>query len=267
MNLPTLAAGTSMRWIAVAALAVLATCASREVAEACSCMGPADARLISPLRTDEAPLNAHVRVALSLPEPSDPRVLELRSSRGELVPMTATRSAVEHSQEAIVDLVPSAPLRPHERYQVSARFAQRWPDTLVLGGFKTGASEDHEAPVLMPLGPAKAPARIKTMSSSCDSGQPWVRWTPEAHDPGRTRAALSFAVWLGDAKGNVDTTRPPTVWLDANPELAVGATSSCSRQSFPFPAAPFAWLAVAAVDEAGNRSVVQKQRVPVVRKP
>lgn len=237
---------------------------------ACSCLGPSGARLLAPSRVDDAPINAHVRVAVARRLYASPGgaadfAVELRRAGGEVVATTATTVRVQDSWEDVIDLVPSIALHPNQTYVVSWLTKGQWPDTLVLGAFKTAAVADHEAPVLGPLAAPELPSRSPTLRSTCDSGQPWARWKPDVHDPGRPRATLAFAVWLGDAKGNFDVSQAPTALLENENGLEIGRSSSCDRSSFSLPARSSVWVGIAAVDEAGNRSAVQKIRVPVVR--
>lgn len=255
--------------------AVLAALTHAPAAPACSCAGPELAALIAPHRVDDAPLNTTIRVAVAArgqrtaDEPTD-AVLELRTAAGELVPTRAIITRTEGSWIDHVDLVPAAPLRPHESYVVSYRAPSQWPDTHVLGAFRTGTTADTTAPELAPLGaptlpPTSANGNMQ-MQTSCSTSSPWVRFDVTAHDPDRRHAVLSYAVWLGDPKGHVDVTAPPTSILRGSERsLTIGRSSSCSPQAFPWPTqGSHAWLAIAAIDDAGNRSPVQKVRVPIV---
>lgn len=245
-------------------LAVLVAIAPTEpVAEACSCMGPEGARLIVPLRVEDAALNTHVHLAVVRQKGAPDPIIEIRSAHDQLVATRATYTSTEGSWTDHLELVPSAALAPGEDYVVSWRTPDRYPDTRVLGRFHTGTSADTTPPRLAPLGPPSAPTG--RLRSSCDTGRPWVRFETEVDDPGHRRDRFLFAVWLVGAGAKLDANAPPTAVIEAHDQiLTIGRSSSCSPQDFPFPKTSSAWLGIAALDEAGNRSAIQNVRVPVL---
>lgn len=264
----------SVRRLGVTALGTAAVLSAamavteREVG-ACSCAGP-DTTLIGPERVDDAPLNTKVRVEVPSSFPTSPAGggapnggLVLRV-HGVAKPIAATTRVIAPGGWAsFVELTPAAPLEPSTQYEVATVNATAVPPNRVFGTFRTGRASDTTAPRIDTIGPAVAYKNSNAIGSMCMVPGPWV--TIEgvvAEDPARRDAQLVFAVWLGDANGVIDTKKPPTSLVRAHGErLDLGQTSLCDPHAFPFPKTPFAWLGIAAMDEAGNTSAVRRMRV------
>lgn len=253
---------TMRRGLRVGLVALVTALAGERVPEAgaCSCVG-AQATLLTPDRVDDAPLNTRVRVEMPSVYTTGARLV-LRAVGSDADVPTASRTMTPGGL-VISELVPQKPLAPETRYMVAFVDPARHPATTVLGTFKTGAAADNAAPQLDPLGATSAHVNPNATGGSCQVPGPWVTIeTVRADDPGRKDAQLVFGVWLGDANGRIDATKPPTNLLRSyDGGLHVGRSSLCDPRSFPFPSSRFAWLGVAALDEAGNASAIRKVKV------
>jgi hypothetical protein len=230
-------------------------------AGACSCVGPQSA-LLTPDRVDDAPLNTRVRVELASSKGGGRLVLRAVGSSADIP--TAARTMTPGGWLEIVELVPQKPLAPDTRHLVALVDRAQHPTTTVIGTFKTGTSTDTSAPRIDAFGTATAHRNAGLVGGgSCSVPGPWVTIdTIRADDPGRRDAQIVFGVWLGDASGRVDATKPPTTILRSyDGGLNIGQMSLCDPRSFPLPSSRFAWLGIAALDEAGNASALRKVHV------
>jgi hypothetical protein len=85
-----------------------------------------------------------------------------------------------------------------------------------------------------------------------------------AHDE-RPDAQLVYAVWAASTAGVLDTNRPPdTVVFPHENTITIGQTSLCDPRSFTF-AGSVVNLAVAAIDDAGNKSRPIRFRADLTR--
>jgi hypothetical protein len=236
-------------------------------ASACSCGVPMP-RLLTPARGDGAPLNTKVRVAIATPwytKPTD-RVELRKVDGGGVVPVTEHR--VKLGGLEIRELTPRAAFAPNTRYALALVRSDQRPSTWVFGSFRTGAAADRKAPVLSSLGAATAHIGTGNYGSTCDTGDAHaIVRSVVASDPERAQARLLFGVWVGDATGRVDATKPPTGLLELETdasrpnELAIGNGDLCNMSKFPFPARQNVVLGIAAVDEAGNSSALRTVRL------
>jgi hypothetical protein len=230
-------------------------------AGACSCVGP-QLRLIAPDRLDDAPRNAHVRLAM----PAQPQkngshiVLRAHGSRAEVA--TTSRSR-QYGMVTDVELVPNALLAADTQYELATIDPTAHPPETVFGTFRTGSSSDTTAPRLDSTGHAAAKVNPHPSGGSCGIPGPWVVLEHiRATDPGRADAQLAMAVWLGDASGRIDDTRPPSaIEKLAGEGILLGPASMCDPRSFPFPKTRSMWIGLAVLDEAGNRSATKRVRV------
>lgn len=225
---------------------------------ACSCMGPS-AQIVGPDRVDDAALNARVR--FEVPYGASTSDAVLRVHEGPKVD-TTSRTFVDGSL-TFVELSPTKLLAPSTRYEVAVVDPSKFPSTTVLGTFKTGTTSDTVAPKLDALGTAVARGNNVAGGGDCRIQGPWIEVGPvRVSDPGRPDAKLLFAVWAGDAAGNVDTSKPPTSFVVVHEgRITIGRRSLCDLHDFPIPSTPFASLAIAAVDESGNTSAIHRARV------
>jgi hypothetical protein len=235
-------------------------------AGACSC-GTPTLTLVTPDRLDAAPLNTKVRVdafgiALDALQKGTSKLV-LRALGGQDVAVKTSAPLGPAMGMTTIELTPVAPLAPSTRYAVAVVDAKRRPSTLVFGTFTTGTAADTTPPRLVKLGAVAAEHQPSASSASCGVPGPWVRAEGiEAVDPDRKDAQLAYAVWLGDAAGKIDSAKPPAAVVKSfNGKLLIGSSSVCDFRASPFPAAPFVWLGIAAVDEAGNASPVERVRV------
>jgi hypothetical protein len=238
-------------------------------AGACSCAGPQET-LVTPSRVDDAPLNTKVRVEVPTQQgPTPPATrLVLRVHGGKEVD-TQARVAKQGDVD-LHELTPLGGLAASTQYEVAVIDPNRRPKTIVIGTFKTGTTSDQTAPSLdaitfNPPAPTGAGNGRVMVLSSCSISGPRVHFeSVAATDRGRPNAQLLYGVWLGDATGKIDATKPPTRLLQPGQKtLTVGADSGCSVHDFPFPKTGFADLGVAAIDEAGNRSALRTFRIDV----
>jgi hypothetical protein len=248
--------------LAAASAATLGVPRERE-AGACSCVGPRLA-LLSPDRVDDAPLNARVRVEVPANRSAGgaPGKVVLRAVGGGEVAVT-TRTFKPGGWVELAELTPKAPLAPSTQYELALLDPEQYPSTVVFGTFRTGVSADTTAPRLERLGPAVVHRNAQHGSGSCQIAGPWVTFeNVGAVDPARAGAQLSFGVWVGDAAGRVDTSKPPVSLVSAGRgAIAIGRTSLCDPHDFPLPKAGPLVLGVAAIDEAGNASAARTVRV------
>lgn len=232
-------------------------------ADACSCAAP-EPHMLSPARLTKAPLNAHVRVAV--PSYLTGR-LALRKHGGGEIAVKRIDSPVRGM--AFADLVPEKPLEADTRYEVAFIRPDQHPSTLVFGTFVTGTAADTTAPIAPKLEKTTVNAQRSISFSSCSVNTPWVHiGASGARDPDRNDAQLLHAVWASNARGTIDLNAPPTAYLlEKDGKIKLGKSSLCDPNEFPLPAQGNLTLAIAAVDEAGNRSAVQKINVVVGRPP
>jgi hypothetical protein len=248
--------------VALTALAALAGAGPWKQGRACSCTNDPAFQLITPGLVDAAPPNTKIRAAV----PAGPGTLVLRTDRGDEVPST-TRAFKTGGGVDLVELTPRAPLAPSTRYQVAFINPARHPSTVVFGLFRTGTAPDTAPPRFEPVGKATGHRVNDAQGSACEVEGPWVEIeNVRANDPGRADARLTFGVWLGDAAGRIDASKPPTgmFLLGKEGPLVVGRDSLCSSSDFPFPkgGGPLS-LGVAALDEAGNASAMQRVNVAI----
>lgn len=232
--------------------------------EACSCMGP-DLGVLTPQRPDGVPTNTRVRVTMpAIAQGQSSPTLALRVHGGREI--AATSHVYPDVAESIVELTPTAPLAPSTRYEVAVVDAAKHPATTVVSTFVTGTTADVAAPVLDALGSVGARKNVRFGGGDCSIQGPWVTIDGfRAHDPGRSDAELVFGVWGKDAKGVLDTNRPPDTLItpDRN-ALTIGRSSLCDMRDFLLTGA-IVPLAIAVVDEAGNRSAPRRFTVDVSR--
>ncbi|WP_146646017.1 hypothetical protein [Labilithrix luteola] len=226
-------------------------------AEACSCMAPREV-LVGPDRVDDAPLNTRVRFEVPSGAKGD---FVLRAYEGARVETTA-RTFLD-GDLTFVELTPKSPLAPFTRYEIAVVRPSEYPCTTVLGTFRTGVVADNLAPKLESVGRAVARGGAHPGGGNCSIAGPWIEVGPvKVSDPDQPNARLLLAVWMGDAAGNVDTSKPPTTILPIRGEkLTIGKSSLCDPHDVAIPRAPFVSLAVAAMDDAGNLSAPRKLRV------
>lgn len=256
-------------WVSTFALFTLVASATfqaasdhENVAHACSCMGP-HLTFLSPMRTEAAPRNTHIRLEVPTHQATTPFVV--RAHRGAAV---ATRSEVIAGPElTTVELVPLTALAAETRYEIALIDPNKHPSTTVIGTFKTGTDTDTTPPRLDSLGQVRNHLNIGHVGGgSCSIRGPWITVSGfVAQDPGRPEAALAFAVWKPDPQGRLDTKRAPDALLfPYRGQASIGQTSLCDPHAFVFHGAT-ADLALAMVDEAGNRSATKRVRVDVTR--
>ena len=226
---------------------------------ACSCMEP-EPRLLSPARGASAPKNARVRVVV--PAYSAGK-LSFRKHGGGEVAGKRVESKLANSTE--VELTPDQPLEPDTRYEVAMVDPARHPSTLVFGGFRTGTDTDAVAPTSAKLGRATVNGKRWSTGTSCAVDTPWVEIPVSgSKDPSRDGATLLYAIWTANKQGVIDTAAPPTSWVEAREgKLKLGRTSYCDPDDFPLPRSGSVTLAIASVDEAGNRSPIQRLSIPL----
>lgn len=228
-------------------------------ASACSCVGPRDV-LVGPDRIEDAPTNTRIRV----------EVAEAARASGVVVRVSGADAAVETTSRTwpsgyltFVELTPKKPLAPSTRYEIAVVDKSKFPSTTVLGTFKTGTTADAVAPKLDAIGTTAAHGNAHAGGGDCSIKGPWVDIGPiTVDDPGRPAAKLVYAVWAGDANGNVDTSKPPNAMLLPHQKsVTLGKRSLCDPHGYDLPKTPLATFAIAAVDEAGNTSAPKRFRV------
>ena len=251
--------------LSLALVGVGAVAASALVAHdvsACSCVGPRMA-MLTPVRSQAAPLNTRVRVEVPqhLPRPS----FVLRAHRGAVVPTSVT--VISGASLDTVELTPSAALARETRYEVAQIDPSAVPSTTVIGTFTTGTATDTVAPKVKSYGTAKTHMNLGHVGGGmCSIRGPWVVIEGLAvEDPGRPDAELAYAIWGPDSTGKLDTKGPPSAIYRAHEgRLFIGRTSLCDPREFPL-SGPRTTLAIAAVDEAGNRGPERRFTLDLTR--
>lgn len=230
-------------------------------ARACSCVGPRMA-MLTPVRAQAAPLNTRVR--LEVPHQAKPSFV-LRAHRGAAVPTSVT--VLSGAELDTVELTPTAPLTRETRYEVAIVDPSAVPSTTVVGTFTTGTTTDTVAPKVKSYGTAKTRMNLGHVGGGmCSIRGPWVEIEGlSVEDPGRPDAELAYAIWGPDSTGKLDTKGPPTTIYRAHEgRLFIGRTSLCDPREFPL-SGPRVTLAVAAVDESGNRGPERRFTLDLTR--
>jgi len=249
--------------IVAAALFTTPLALTTHAAHACSCVAP-QPHMLSPAHVGKTPLNARVRVVLPTYLPGR---LALRKHDGAEVPVKRIDSPLQSS--AHVELVPDNPLDADTRYDVAFINSKDHPSTYIFGTFVTGDVADTKAPVAPKIGKAVVNAHRSSAMTSCAVHTPWVQvFLGGARDPDRDDARLLHAVWMSNSRGVVDLNAPPTAYLvEKDGKIKLGRTSYCDPDEFPLPTGGTVTLAIAAIDEAGNRSAVQRVNVTMTSPP
>ena len=226
-------------------------------AEACSCAA-IEPTLLSPGKHFAAPSNARVRVAISAGQLRHGR-LELQRLDG--TPVAADMRRVVQEQTAIVEMTPQSELRPRTRYRVAFVRAKLKPSTIVFGTFATTGASDDQPPLLADV--TRAQVFRRDVGDCNEAGTEVVLTIQPAEDPSRRGATISYGVWLGDRRGAIDVSQPPHGFVDERAgQLSLGAFRFCvgDELALPFDKGRLE-LAIAAFDEAGNRSTVRHATV------
>lgn len=233
----------------VASPLVLATHASH----ACSCVEP-EPRLLSPSRSVKAPRNSSVRVVIPTHLKGK---LTLRKHRGGEIDARRIDSPLPNA--AHVELTPVQTLDADTRYEVALIRPDEHPSTLVFGTFVTANDSDTKAPTRAKIGKTTVNGHRAMAMTSCGVNTPWAEiFLSDARDPDRDDARLLYAVWASKSPGGIDTKAPPTAFLVPHDgKIKLGRTSYCDPDDFPLPRSGTVTLAIATIDEAGNRSPVQ----------
>jgi hypothetical protein len=159
-----------------------------------------------------------------------------------------------------VELTPKSPLTAKTRYAVALTDPKAYPSTVVLSSFTTGDAADTTAPKIDAFGSASAQGNIHAMGADCSIPGPWITISGlKSSDPGRSNAKLVYGIWLADSAAALDTSKPPTTLIEPyDDHVTVGRRSLCDPRDMKLPTTQFAYLAIAAVDEAGNTSAIRK---------
>jgi hypothetical protein len=220
--------------------------------------------VLSPNRYTNPPLNTRVRVLL----PVYPKgQLVLRKHQGANVPTKRFDSPLQNSSH--VELVPEKPLDADTRYEVALLRADQHPSTLVFGTFVTGQATDTTAPSAPKISRAVVNGHRSSAMTSCASHTPWAEvFLTGAKDPDRNDALLLYAVWASNGRAPIDLNAPPTADIqEEGGKLKLGKTSYCDPEDFPLPTRGTVQLAIVVVDEAGNRSAVQRANLTMSSPP
>jgi hypothetical protein len=236
-------------------------------AEALSCAPPRVA--VTPAGDVAAPLNT--RVLITIPprtghfdKPSG--VAQVSASlrergKSEMVPVA--RIELGAGEQRQIELAPVKPLRPRTQYDVLLGRTDK-PDQAptVAGSFRTGGEADRQAPIWN--GVERATISPRTRGSWGWSG-PYARLRyVTASDESTPTPMLRFGVWLPDASGKLDYTRPPVTWEDGSDGIAtLTGGGPCGWATFGFPIVTR--LGVRVADLAGNLGPPSEVRLIPVR--
>jgi hypothetical protein len=228
-------------------------------ASACTCMAPR-ARVLTPSDTAPAPRTARVRVELPARALMNAQLL-LRVVDGPVVKvMTAQRTLGAAVQ---IQLTPTLPLAVKTRYELALVRKQlpqsTGPHTLVFGTFVTGEQRDHDAPRFAGIHHTRALEQKQAMGGMCAIAALWGELSARpAVDPKRPNARLLYALWIADERGKLQLSTHPAAFLTMHEgKIQVSDASLCKLMKIAFrrEAVP---IAVAAVDESGNRSKIHR---------
>lgn len=234
----------------LAASVLTAFFTSRDV-RACSCGGP-PWLLVSPWRSDTAPLNAHVLIEAPTAE-LDTRLLVLRP-HGATTAVAVQLRTYPDALVTYVELIPTAPLAPATRFEVAAVDPTAHPPVTVIGTFKTATSMDLSPPQLDGIGRRATHINPQANGAACEVQGPWIELSQLAVHDDWPNAELLYGVWWADARGNVTTQRvPDTIVFPDRGVITLGRASLCSVARYPLKG-PIVTFAIAAMDEAGNIS-------------
>jgi hypothetical protein len=232
-------------------------------ANACSC-SPPQPKMLSPARLSSAPVNSRVRVVL-------PKFLKgnlvLRKHKGADVPFQRIDSSNQYMPD--VEIVPKSKLDSNTRYEVALVNPEEHPTTFVFGTFVTGSDIDSVAPTDAKITRTVVNAHRSSVMTSCAVGTPWVQvFLNKSEDPGHTDVPVLYAVWASTGKNKIDLNAPPIAFVEEKDGiLKLGRTSYCDPDDFPLPMNGSVSLAIAAVDQAGNRSALQRTTVVISSPP
>lgn len=182
---------------------------------------------------------------------------------------TANRTLTFARYMVMEELTPQAPLTPMTKYEIAAVDPSAHPSVTVAAAFTTGSSSDNTPPRLDKIGSVTVhhnPAPVTTM---CETAGPWVKIDGiVAQDPGRPEASLVVVAWRADSAGKIDTSHAPIATRTASEgSLFVGRASVCDPYGEDLPPAGMLHLGIAAIDESGNQSPVQKLKIDLAKSP
>jgi hypothetical protein len=203
----------------------------------------------------KAPLNTLVRAMIPIDTQAK---LVLRKHQGPEI--AVKRSEARLQLAARIELVPEQPLEPDTQYEVVLVESSSHPSHYVFGAFTTGNTMDTTAPLAATIGKSKVYWPPYVDRSDCHPNTPaaFVSLTG-ARDPDRNDARLLHVIWAPNARGIIDIEAPPTAYrFDDKGEIQLGNTSFCDMDDFPLPKRGPLTIAIATIDEAGNRSPVQR---------
>ena len=252
---------------ALAALLVgAATFTTSKRTEALSCAPPQVT--VTPAPEVAAPLNARVVVTVPLHAglvskleelPGLPFVLREREEPKRLVP--ARREDMGAGQQRQGQLTPVGLLPKDTELEVVVKLprpadaATRFGPfaaggEVVVGSFRTGNDEDRAAPVWN--GVTRATIAPKKPGHWGPSGPTATFHFAAAGDESTPNEQLRFGVWLPDARGRFDYSRPPTTYASAHGrgEFFLTGGSPCGWATFAFPIV--GRIGVRVLDLAGN---------------
>jgi len=232
-------------------------------ANACSCSPPRP-KMLSPARLSNAPVNTHVRIVL-------PKYLKgtlaFRKHQGADVPFQRIDSSNQYMPD--VEIVPNGRLEPNTRYEVALVNPEEHPSTFVFGTFMTGSDIDSVAPTNPKITRTVVNAHRSSAMTSCAVNTPWAQiFLNKSEDPEHTDVPVLYAVWAATGKNKIDLNGPPIAFVEEKDgKLKLGRTSYCDPDHFPLPKNGSVSLAIAAVDQAGNRSAVQRTSIVISSPP
>ncbi len=219
-------------------------------------------QLVSPRDGSEAPRNTRVRVAIFELGGKAPAISLRDADGGEVA---TKRHVLELNGLRIVELTPKRALAAGASYEVRVGGES-------AGSFTTTKKKDRKAPAwngvtaatfvkesktTTTTAPDGSKIRIIRTESTCFRPDPYaVLEIEEAED----ETPVLFGVWFPDENGKLDTKRPPLMYLyPTDGKLSLGSASICDPIQFDFPKKKRKLkIAVAAIDEAGNKSKVAK---------
>ena len=249
-----------MHRLLMVALVALSLTLDVTPSDACSCMFP-QSKLWSPSDGGPAPLNARITVLV----PSYP-------GYGRMVLRPVGGSAVDVVEQAhdvgattVKVLTPKQPLAADTRYELAMTARPQHPKTLVFGTFATGDTTDDKAPAFAQPTAIDYFEETSSRMTSCQSHERWLEIRQAAAVDARGHSTVLYGVWLSET-GKPDLTAAPT-WILPMEDglLRIGARHMCSFLRPKLPDARKAQVAVAAFDDAGNRSAVHQLRVSMTR--
>lgn len=220
--------------------------------EACSCMrsmvrGFPDAHVA-------APINTHVFLWVPTRMKKPTLVLRQVSATGKQPEIAVDQRQVGMAGFDVVELIPRQPLKPNTDYAVVDEAKEVDARRRIVLEFTTSTATDLSPPVWGGISRVRM-LRDQVVCCMCQTGYPYAEFDiPTPTDDTTDSKQLVVAVWIANARGEIDYTTPPATIVRQYDGFHLGHPSSCSDSNFDFPKQSSLKLGVKLYDLAGNAS-------------